>query len=269
MKSGPGILAWLMVLSLALSGVKTSAAGPLVWDAVEKSQTAKAGDLVARFVFTATNISSAEVTVDEVKPGCGCTVARLPSHPWRLAPGASSSMELAVDLRGVSGTLSRGIAVTVGTSTENLGINVVFPAGITNTRGNDLDTRLWNQEVSRADHQAVFKDTCVRCHLVPAFGKLGERLYRISCGICHEAKDRAPMVPDLQHPEKARDAAEWRKWISEGKEGTLMPGFAAREGGPLDVAQIESLVNFLQVKFPGPGGTNVPPAVTPKPPGAH
>ena len=266
MKYGHKVLAWLLALILAQNAGTALAAGPLVWDAVEKSQIAKAGDLMARFVFTATNISTAEVTVDEVKPGCGCTVARLPSHPWRLAPGTSSSMELAVDLRGVSGTLSRGIAVTVGTSTENLAINVVFPAGITNTLGNDLDTRRWNQELSRSDHQAVFKDACVRCHLVPAFGKLGERLYRVSCGICHEAKDRSPMVPDLQHPEKARDAAEWRKWITQGKEGTLMPGFAAREGGPLDVAQIESLVNFLLVKFPGPAGTNSPAA---KPPGGH
>jgi hypothetical protein len=42
-----------------------------------------------------------------------------------------------------------------------------------------------------------------------------------------------------------RDAAYWEKWIREGGEGTLMPAFAKAQGGPLDDAQVSSLVRYL------------------------
>ena len=220
------------------------------------------GELIARFVFTATNVSSGEVVVDEVKSGCGCTVPRTPDHPWRLAPGASGGVELAVDVRGVSGVLSRYITVTISNVTEQLAINVAFPPGFTNVAGTPEDERLWNQEVSRGDHQAPFQNNCVRCHLVPAFGKSGQRLYRVACGVCHDSPRRAPMVPDLHALKKPTDAAYWRKWITDGKAGTLMPGFAAVEGGPLDTRQIESLVEYLtQTISPA---TNAP-AAKPRP----
>jgi hypothetical protein len=36
----------------------------------------------------------------------------------------------------------------------------------------------------------------------------------------------------------------------EGKEGTLMPGFGQRQGGPLTEEQVNSLVEFLPKQFP-------------------
>ena len=256
--------ALLLVLLWAGGAGRLEAAGPLTWDAAEKAQPGQVGEWVARFAFTAKNVTTNTVVVDEVKPGCGCTVARLPAHPWRLAPGESGRLELAVDLRGVSGVLARGVEVRVGDLIENLGLKVVFPPGVTNGRASALEERLWNQELAKGDHQAVFKDNCVRCHLVPAFGKTGERLYRVACAQCHESPQRAAMVPDLRAPHAPRDEAYWRQWITEGKEGTLMPGFAAINGGPLTAAQTDSLVAYLLTAFPAPGATNAPAAKAPR-----
>jgi len=47
-----------------------------------------------------------------------------------------------------------------------------------------------------------------------------------------------------------RDAAYWEKWIREGAKDTLMPGFDQTHGGPLDNAQIKSLVEYLVAHLP-------------------
>jgi len=223
-------------------------AEPLVWDAQTKSYTAKSGEVVAHIFFTAKNVSSREVVINKVETSCGCTVAKLPGEPWRLKPRENGKLELIVDLRGKTGTLTKGIRVVSTNAEKNLLINVTIPPGSTNHMPADAD-RLWNQAVAGTDHQAVFKNDCVKCHLEPAFGKYGENLYRVSCGICHESPHRATMVPNLHALNKEPSADYWRNWVAHGKAGTLMPGFAATDGGPLDDSQIDSLVEYLQKNF--------------------
>jgi mono/diheme cytochrome c family protein len=70
------------------------------------------------------------------------------------------------------------------------------------------------------------------------------------CGVCHLAGHRASMVPDLLVAREPRDAAWWTKWITEGKEGSLMPAFALQQGGPLSRSQIVSLVDFALANLP-------------------
>ena len=48
----------------------------------------------------------------------------------------------------------------------------------------------------------------------------------------------------------------WTTWISAGKTNTLMPAFAASQGGPLQPAQIKQIVDYLE----GPFKTATPPA---------
>src|SRR5207249_541916 len=92
--------------------------------------------------------------------------------------------------------------------------------------------------------------TCYACHVEPIGGKQGAPLFLAACAICHEAEPRATMVPDLAVARGHRDADFWRKWISEGKDKTLMPAFADEKGGPLGDAQIESLVQYALSHFP-------------------
>jgi hypothetical protein len=40
--------------------------------------------------------------------------------------------------------------------------------------------------------------------------------------------------------------------VAHGKPGTLMPAFSAKEGGPLDNSQINSLVEYLTKTYPRP-----------------
>jgi mono/diheme cytochrome c family protein len=107
-----------------------------------------------------------------------------------------------------------------------------------------------NQELAKADRQAVFKGDCASCHVQPVMGKMGKDLYDKACGICHDSEHRATMVPDLHALKHDTNLDFWKTWASQGKPGTLMPAFALSEGGPLNDAQINSLAQYLSATIP-------------------
>src|SRR4051812_14917720 len=77
----------------------------LEFDATLKEYAAKAGEESCTFVFAVKNISKADIVINQVRTSCGCTVAKLPAQPWRLAPGAGGDIILIVDLKGKTGEL--------------------------------------------------------------------------------------------------------------------------------------------------------------------
>jgi hypothetical protein len=255
-----GLFRFLCVIGTAAAGSQIARAAaraePLVWDTITNNATAKPGAISAHLFFTAKNVSTQDVVIDGVKTSCGCTSAKMPSDPWRLAPGESGRMEITVDLRSKTGKLLKGVFIQSATAPKDLFIEVTIPPGGTNTLGPAMADRLWNQEMATADRQAVFKGDCVKCHLQPAFGKSGAALYRVACGTCHDSPHRATMVPDLSKLKIEGTTNYWRNIVSHGKPGTLMPASAATEGGPLDDAQIDSLVTFLQAKYPSQKSEN-------------
>jgi len=254
----------LTLLTLLSSPAAVSRAGanpvePLVWESPSQFYTAKLGDITARFTYKVVNVSDVPVVIDDVKPSCGCTTAQLPSKPWRLAPGETNKMEVLVDLRGKFGKLLKTIAVQSASAPKTLTVLVDIPPEASTDRiPAAMANRLFGQQLGALDHQAVFKTDCVKCHLTPAFGKTGETLYHTACGICHEARNRASMVPDLAALKTPIDDSYWHEWVAHGKAGTLMPGFAAKEGGPLSDAQIASLVDYLNKAFPRPASNPRP-----------
>ena len=245
----------------------------LKWDATEKEIHAKEGDLDLEFSFAVTNVSAGDVTINWVRPSCGCTVAKLPPTPWTLKPNEGGLIELKLDLRGKFGILSKYVSVDTSHGQKLLMIKAHIPHTVAQP---GMDSRAKNMQLAMADRQVVFRGDCAKCHAEPAAGKMGEQLYTAACAICHDAPHRATMVPDLRAMNKATGADYWAFWIANGKPGTLMPGFAKAHGGPLDEAQIRSLAAFLHEKFPraeaataSSGNTPPPPAIpAAKPSGA-
>lgn len=240
--------AFLLVLLLAIAvraadSSPDKPAHPLVWDAMEKSIDVKPEDSAAEFQFTATNTSKETVEIVAVAPSCGCTVAETPPRPWKIAPGEKSSFKATVDFRGKHGTLSKAIFVHTPVGSQTLKVTIHIPDTPDSVRER-------NREMASVDRQAVFRGECATCHLVPAAQKMGDQLFQLACGICHLAEPRASMVPDLLVAREPRDAAFWQRWISEGKEGTLMPAFSKRHRGPLTDDQIASLVEYALAHLP-------------------
>ncbi len=233
---------------------------PLAWDSMVKEYKALPGETIAQFTFWVTNTSSTNIVMHNVFASCGCTTPELPPMPWKMAPGVSGEIKASMDFRGKQGILAKMLTVVSSAGTQNLTVRVVIPRPM-----EDMAERQRNQELARADRQAVFKNDCANCHFDPTVGKKGEELYLKACAICHEPADwarasgkpgnpedhhRAEMVPDLaalKHP-LTRDM--WKAIIANGKENTLMPAFAKSHGGPLTDDQIESLADFALKKFP-------------------
>lgn len=215
----------------------------LEWDALEKSVTPAVGMVETIFEFKASNRGPQTVEVIEARPSCGCTIVDLPETPWRLAPGASGTLRAKVDFSGKHGMFRKVVHVHTSAGSQTLVLTVNIP------EAGEAERRR-NQALAAANRQAVFRGDCARCHAEPAAGKRGQELFFAVCTVCHLAPLRASMVPDLLEPKESRDAAYWRKWIGEGKDGTLMPAFADAKGGPLTAEQIESLVAFVLERLP-------------------
>ena len=238
-------MACLLVAAAARGG---EAAPVLDWDAVEKEYTARPGEVVANFEFTATNRTAAPVLVFEAEPSCGCTTAQLPAHPWPLARGASGVLKLAVDLIGKHGVLEKSVEVRSSVGNDTLRLRIIIPEGPETAA---MDRRAGNTRIARANRQAVFEGACVSCHVPANPGRTGAEIFRSTCAICHESPHRASMVPDLAERGAGKNADYWTQWIESGREDSLMPAFAARNHGILARDQVARLVEYLTQRHGG------------------
>lgn len=234
-----------------------SPANGLVWDAMMKQVNPKPGVDDVDLTFSVTNRSTKTITIQSLDTSCGCTVAELPSEPWPLKPGEGGEIKVNVDLQGKSGTLTKSIFVNSTAGPRVLMVKVIMPELSTKR---DNGERVMNLMQASKNRQLVFQGKCVTCHVQPGAGKLGQDLFAASCGICHEAEHRATMVPDLRHLKVATDEKYWDNWIRHGKPNSLMPAFEKKQGGPLNEAQINSLVTFLSASKDFPSNFMVKPA---------
>jgi len=245
------------VVNPVLPKPPTQPATYIAWDAESKEYNAKPGDSSAHFTFYLTNVSKEVVMVNSVHTSCGCTVAQLPEQPWHLAAGANGPINVTVNLAGKSGTIVKSVTVDTTAGIKSLLVKVNIPTQpgqqpIAN--GLNVD-RMRNMQTALADRQAVFKNDCATCHAKPAFNTagapiMGAPLYAGVCANCHDSANRAALVPDLKKLNHPTGEEHWRKWIASGKVGSMMPAFSKSEGGPLNDAQIESLVKYLNATIP-------------------
>jgi mono/diheme cytochrome c family protein len=232
-------------------------ANSLLWDRVMKEYTATTNETEAKVSFNVTNVSTGEVIIRTLKPSCGCTVARMPQTPWRLAPGESGEIQVVTNLRAKRGTLNKVVLVDSTAGLKVLRFKIRIPDPPDGAAAAERRSR--NQQAAQADRQSVLRGDCATCHTVPALGKTGAALYDAACEICHQTEQRASMVPDLNIVRRRPTGpGYWRTWINQGRAGTLMPAFAQSEGGPLTKEQVDSLVEFLQKPLEGDGENLAP-----------
>jgi mono/diheme cytochrome c family protein len=210
-------------------------------------------------VVSATNSVPVPVAILNVHPSCGCTTAELPPVPWLIPPGSNGTIKLSVNLAGKSGTLFKTVNFTTEKGKKDLllRINIAPPPPMPEMTE---EQRAAAVATAKADRQAVFKGDCASCHLPKVEGKYGQPLFDALCAVCHQAKKRATMVPDLANLPVPTSEEFWRAWITAGKADSLMPAFAQSQGGPLNDLQIASLATYLNATYPSkvPQTTNAP-----------
>jgi len=223
--------------------------GVIVWDELMKNTDAANGQDFARFIFSFTNVTAENVTILSVHPSCGCTTAELPPVPWTIPAGTGGQIKVAVNLAGKNGTIIKtvNVATDKGSKTLTLRINILPAPPAAPMSEAERDRGI---AAAKVDRQAVFKGDCASCHIPKIEGKYAQQLYDAVCAVCHEAANRATMVPDLHNLKVPTNEEFWRTWITAGKAGSLMPAFATSQGGPLTDMQIASLAAFLNATIP-------------------
>jgi len=222
--------------------------GVLSFDATLKAVDAVEGQDFAKFLFSFTNVTPNIVTILNVHPGCGCTTAELPPVPWQLVPDTNGEIKLSVNLAGKTGTLFKTVDVFTdkGKKQLMLRININPAPAIKMTE----DQKMAGIMAAKVNRQAIFSGDCASCHMKNIAGHYGQDLYKNACAICHEAENRATMVPDLAQLKVPTNEEFWKTWITFGKPGSLMAAFAKSQGGPLDDIQIASLAQYLNTIHP-------------------
>ena len=222
----------------------------LTWDEVHKEIRPGKSAKVALTHFSVTNNTRLPITITQIRPSCGCTLAKSPPLPWKLLPGDHDKVDLEIGIEGKYGKLRKSVKVYSTAGIKTLSFEVFLPE----RKQMSSSERMANIRLAARDRQVVFRGKCKTCHYDPAVDRKGEELYQAACAICHESPHRASMVPYLAAYKKGvvKDENYWRLWITHGKAGTLMPAFHKGQGGPLDEEQIEDLVSWLVVRFPGP-----------------
>ena len=221
----------------------------LAWDALLKAVDATNGQGFARFTFSFTNITTSNLTVLMVHPSCGCTTAELPPVPWTIPGSSNGLIKLSVNLEGKMGILFKSVNITTDKGSKTLQLRITIAPAPPMPEMTEAQ-RTAGIMAAKADRQAVFKSDCASCHLKKVEGKYGQQLFDAVCAICHEARDRATMVPDLHNLKVPTNEEFWRTWITIGKPGSLMPAFATSQGGPLNDMQIASLAAYLNSTHP-------------------
>jgi len=223
----------------------------LVFDVETNRYEASPGEEAAPFSFHLTNVWTNEIIIDSVSNSCGCTTVSLPSTPWRLPPGGSGEIRASVNLAAKWGLITKTLTNYYRLMPDNISnIHVLYlvvnrppPPAVAGKMSEAERNAAMNR--AKADAQAIFKGGCARCHADRGRNAFGEELYAVDCGICHESSHRASLVPDLHALKQPANFDYWKTIITLGKPHTMMPAFAATQGGPLTEAQIMSLATYL------------------------
>jgi len=100
----------------------------LIWDAPAKTIVVAPGETQAALSFTAVNASDAEIVLTAVSTSCRCTRAVLSSMPCRIAPGASTVLQVVVALAPDATDVSQTIFVESNAGSCRLAASVRRPS---------------------------------------------------------------------------------------------------------------------------------------------
>jgi mono/diheme cytochrome c family protein len=180
----------------------------------------------AEHVFEISNGGDEDLLIEKLVGSSGTIKAVVSSS--RLKPGEEGSIRVIVDLRGKQGIYSKTMDVYTN--------DPVTPVTTLSVRISVKDRVHLNQYKATQ----IFAGNCRTCHVDEGTGKTGWELFKADCFMCHNAGRNTCLSTMSKRP-----GEEVLKSIKEGVPNTIMPGFDSRNGGPLDDAQIKSLIDLI------------------------
>lgn len=151
----------------------------------------------------------------------------------RLQPGDRVELQVTLDPLGKSGDVTEIVSITSNDPsqpTTDVAVNATVEHWTSTDSSETLEAALFG------------RPECASCHADPAkSGLTGPRLYDRVCAMCHLQLAAYAVVL----PVSGLDRKALRSWVADGRTDKGMPGYSARQGGPLTDAQVDSLVDAL------------------------
>ena len=183
------------------------------------------------------NDGKAPLTIIAMTPSCGCTASV--ADPKSVPPGSSGALKITYDPAGQSGDVRKTLTVVTNDPTHPRTILTIL------ARVASADDEVLPNGHPRFAGQSLLMGACASCHAAPAQGKTGTALWEAVCAMCHR-----PTAEALGAFVASHDDAALTQAIAYGTANPKMPGFSSLMGGPLDDAQVASLVKLLRTPPP-------------------
>jgi hypothetical protein len=178
------------------------------------------------YVFGLSNPGDSDLVIEKIVATSGH--AKAVANPTRLKPGEKGSIDMSVDLRGMRGIYSKSVNVYTNdpiTPVTELSVKITISDRI---------------PVSDYNASEIFAGRCKECHVEQGMGKMGWALFKADCFMCHNAGKNSSLTAMSRKPAEHVERA-----IRDGIPHSLMPGFAAKNGGPFDEIEIRSLMELI------------------------
>ncbi len=198
-------------------------------------------DHVSEHRVPLTNVGGGILVLKEVKASCGCT-AVTPKEKT-LPPGKTTYLTVGLDSSLKLGAITKTVDIYTNDAKAPHQVLTLKAHAIAPKQSKTHDGML-----KVKDPLVLFKGDCASCHVERGIGKMGEELYLADCGMCHGLQAEGAVAPQLNTIDMNNPIT--RQYIEEvirngSKLNPSMPPYAKAKGGPLDDAQIESLINYL------------------------
>jgi hypothetical protein len=223
-----GVVAIILSTHVALSPPQLK----LVSDTITLSKIHR-GE-IATTTIKLVNTGDQALKILSIRPSCGCTVVQLPDS---VIPPKSSRSTFKVAFNSSNkplGIITKSIKISTNANTENL----IVKCEVLNDSG--VHMKIMSLET-------IFFGSCRNCHVDQGIGKQFKALYHADCAICHNSPNCNDLnAYRLDRPGIKLSSAEILKIITFGKADKGMPAFSKAYGGPLDSAQIASLISYFK-----------------------
>jgi mono/diheme cytochrome c family protein len=196
-------------------------------------------DSKVQHTFYLYNMGGKPLRIHKVDTSCGCTATQLPKQV--LAPGDHVPLNVTLDTSIKLGDVKKTIQV-YSNDPQHPVTNLYLV-------GNVILQMKGHGPIAVKDPLVLFKGECATCHVNQGLGKTGKALFAADCAMCHGMRGQGGVGPSLMTGdyEQAPFRDYIRKIIAEGSpRSPEMPPYHQSKGGPLNDAEIDSLVNYLR-----------------------
>jgi mono/diheme cytochrome c family protein len=202
------------------------------------------------------NEGSSPLEITATVPSCGCTASV--AEPTTVPAGGAGALAVTYDPTGQSGDVRKTITVLTNDPVHPRTILTILAKVTADENAPAPGAH------PRITGQSLLMGACTSCHAAPARGKTGAALWTAVCAMCHGASGEGASAPALRATADhvIPDDAALASAIAYGTANPKMPGFSELMGGPLDAAQVASLVALIRGWEPP---VPAPPAAAPAP----